>query len=59
MTRRAPTYPRQPGDGEGWVFPVLVPPMKMALRLASRKVPVASSRTKLLPLLAELASDYL
>jgi len=22
MTRRAPTYLRQPGDGEGWVFPV-------------------------------------
>jgi hypothetical protein len=25
-----------------WVFPVPVPPMKIALRLASRKVPVAS-----------------
>ena len=28
-----------------WVLPVPVPPMKMALRLASRKAPVASSRT--------------
>ena len=28
-----------------WVLPVPVPPMKIALRLASRKVPVASSRT--------------
>jgi hypothetical protein len=29
------------------------------LRLASRKVPVASSRTKLVPLPAKLASDHL
>src|SRR3979409_2613571 len=28
-----------------WVLPVPVPPMKIALRLASRKVPLASSRT--------------
>src|SRR6185312_11692234 len=28
-----------------WVFPVPVPPMKIPLRLASRKAPVASSRT--------------
>ena len=28
-----------------WVLPVPVPPMKIALRLASRKAPVASSRT--------------
>ena len=28
-----------------WVFPVPVPPMKIALRLASRKAPEVSSRT--------------